>query len=367
MKIGIVTLEGNYNYGNRLQNYAVQVIFEHMGCEAWTLDYSGRSLVSSARLLAWNLLRPKSVTNPASQMTPERREAFCRFGKLIHRRTVTAPLSRLRNEYDLFAVGSDQVWNPYYVNDYRWSFLEFARPEQRLSMAPSIGISQVSSPYARLKMAHGLRGFPTISVREENAARLVGKLCNRKAEVVIDPTLMITAEAWRSIATPAAPLTDKPYILTYLLGTPSSEQRAHVDELAERLGAGIVRLSDKSREGEVDAGPCEFLNLIDRAAWVVTDSYHASLFSLQFHTPLTIFRREGSANLFARLEGLANQFDIWRCIFGSKSFDANAAQTWQSFDERIAWERQHFADFLKEGAPALDTGHIEQGVGGILR
>lgn len=361
MKVGIVTLEGNFNFGNRLQNFAVQAIFEGMGCEAQTLHYSGMSLASSARLLAWKLLRPKAAANPEDQMSPERRESFAAFNQRIHHVAVGTNLSTLADKFDFFAVGSDQVWNPYYINDYRWSFLEFARPEQRLCIAPSIGVAKVSSPYARHKLAQGLKGFQAVSVREENAVGLVKQLSGQDAEVVIDPTLMLTTDAWRQIS--VSPLgAGEPYILTYLLGKTSPSQEAYIKDLSRHLGARVIRLSCKSREDEIDAGPHEFLGLIDDAAWVITDSYHASLFSLQFHTPLTIFRREGVTNLFSRLESLANSFGLWECVFGSDAFEFPGRRECPLFGERIGGERYKFAHFLGRSAPALDIPAIERGI-----
>lgn len=359
--IGIVTMVGNFNYGNRLQNYAVSKIYETMGCEVETLNYLGRSLPSALRNTAAGILLPRETTHPEERMSFERKKSFKKFSDLIPTRCVDEPLPKLKEKYDFFSVGSDQVWNPNYVDCYQWMFLEFADRKQRIALAPSIGMSSLSSPYAKHMISRGLRGFDCLSVRELDGARLIKQMTGQTAQVVIDPTLMLKSDTWLSVADDRM-VPDRPYVFTYLLGEKSAEQEDYIQRLLHKRGAIQVSLSDKARDGELDAGPSEFIGLINRASHVVTDSYHATVFSLLLGTPVTIFRRVGRSNLFSRLATLTNTFGMEGAIFGSSEF-GKAPVDVKDINGILIEERKKLAMHLKRSAQdALRTDLIEDGI-----
>ena len=361
VSVGIVTMVGNFNYGNRLQNYAVSKIYESLGCSVETLDYRGHSLPSAVRHLAADILLPREATHPEEMMSRERKDSFARFTSLIPTRRVDVPMSDLASQYDLFSVGSDQVWNPNYVDSYRWMFLRFADRRQRIALAPSIGLSSLQSPYARAMISRGLLGFDYLSVREESGAELIKELTGRDAQVVIDPTLMLTPETWRRVAN-GRMVPDGEYVLTYLLGDKSESQDKFVGELVSENRASLVRLSDKARKGEIDAGPAEFIALIDGASHVVTDSYHAAVFSILMSTPLTIFKREGRSNLFSRLATLTKKFDLGAAVFGEDCFCPDVTISPTRREEILREERERVADHLGLSSALLDTSSLVLGV-----
>lgn len=363
-RIGIVTLVGNFNYGNKLQNYAVQRIYQSLGFEPVTLRYGGLSPVSWARHTAASVLLPPAENNPESVMGEERVRAFASFSSLITTTEVEDSLSTLADQFDYFSVGSDQVWNPHGIDSYRWMFLEFAHREQRVALAPSIGMSAVRSPYARHMMASGLRGFSRLSVRERDGARLIDELTGQSASVVIDPTLMLNAGEWRGVSRPQA-CPSEPYVLSYVLGRGSEALGEWVATLTDGGRARLVRLSDRSHSGEVDAGPAEFIALIDRARHVVTDSYHAAVISLIMGTPLTIFRRAGesSGGTFSRLETLAEKFNLWKCVFGDDRFEPSFVRDEGEFHRALDRERAILAEHLSQSLGGEDVSSLRSGVG----
>lgn len=358
--IGIVTMVGNFNYGNRLQNYAVSKIYEAMGCEVETLNYPGRSFPSALRNTAAGILLPRETTHPEERMSSERKKSFKRFSDLIPTRRVDEPLSKLKGKYDFFSVGSDQVWNPNYVDSYKWMFLEFADRKQRITLAPSIGVSSLSSPYARHMIARGLRGFDYLSVRELDGAKLIKQMTGQVAQVVIDPTLMLRSDTWLKVADDRM-VPDHSYVFTYLLGEKSAEQDDYIKGLLHEQSAIQVSLSDKARDGELDAGPSEFIALIHRASHVVTDSYHAAVFSLLLGTPVTIFRRVGRSNLFSRLATLTKTFGIEGAIFGSNEFGKAQVES-EAINHVLTQERKKLSTHLKRSADALRVELIEDGI-----
>ena len=109
----------------------------------------------------------------------------------------------------------------------------------------------------------------------------------------------------------------------------------------------VVPLTDRQKPGEPDAGPAEFIDLIDNATHVVTDSFHAAVFSSILKTPLTIVHREGGASMFSRLEQLSGMLGIEEKVYGSPGYDLSRAGDYEGVYEAIARERAHFIDYLK--------------------
>ena len=109
----------------------------------------------------------------------------------------------------------------------------------------------------------------------------------------------------------------------------------------------VVPLSDRQKPGEPDAGPAEFIDLIDHATHVVTDSFHAAVFSSILHTPLTIVHREGGASMFSRLEQLSEMLGIEEKVYGSPSYDLAKADDYEGVDEAIDRERKRFMEYLE--------------------
>ena len=109
----------------------------------------------------------------------------------------------------------------------------------------------------------------------------------------------------------------------------------------------VIPLSDRQKPEELDAGPAEFLSLIDNAAHVVTDSFHAAVFASILQTPLTIVHREGGASMFSRLEQLSQMLGIEHMVFGSPTFDLSRAGDYAGVPEAIVRERKKFMSYLE--------------------
>ena len=165
--------------------------------------------------------------------------------------------------------------------------------------------------------------------------------------VLCDPTFVIKAENWRDVSdsrlTP-----NSPYVITYLLGGMGHEAKDILDRVTSQGQIDVIPLSDRQKPEEPDAGPAEFISLIDHAEHVVTDSFHAAVFSCILQTPLTIVHREGGKNIFSRLENLALTLDIEHKVYGSLDFDIARACDYEGVSESIEKERERFMAYLKE-------------------
>ena len=369
MRIGIVTLPGNYNYGNRLQLYANIYLYRSLGHEPEFLEYRIRhNPLARPKRLVKSLFLKDVVANPEMLSTPERLKAFARFNTRIPTRVVGGIESSLQDEYDYFSVGSDQVWNPSYMTDcggtsalhyafhslvdhraeragLDWFFLRFAKPEQRIALAPSIGMDDLSRTQCRY-LAKGIYGFDRLSVRESRGAELLKSKFGLDATVLTDPTIAVPYSHWRDISNSEYTPTT-PYVFAYLLSK-TEESQSVLDTVTMHGELPVVHLSATQQEDELDVGPAEFIHLVSHAEHVVTDSFHASVFSMLARTPLTIVARsKDSYRMFSRLESLAQMFGLSGHIYGSGLYEPSAAADYEGVDDRIRIERDRFIAYMQ--------------------
>lgn len=352
-KVGIITLPGNFNYGNRLQCYAMTEVVRKVGCVPTVLEreqpfsWHVRTYHCLKKVLL-GIAKTGGAANPESLRSPRRAAAFGRFSANIPIETLSGDGRGAAVNYDYIVVGSDQVWNP---NECRhqesWYFAKFARPEQRIAVAASIGVDVFASAVQASRIADGVKGFSRVSVREERGAQMLRECAGINPEVICDPTLVLTSEEWRSVAdsrlTPS-----ETYVFTYLLGGVGSEARDVLSKATDGGRIPVISLSDRQKPGEPDAGPAEFIDLISHAKHVVTDSFHAAVFSSIFQTPLTIVHREGKTNMFSRLEQLSQALGIEEKVYGTSSYDLALAESYEGVSDSIEQERRRFMSYLEE-------------------
>ncbi|MGN8709060.1 polysaccharide pyruvyl transferase family protein [Collinsella sp. HCP3S3_E6] len=352
IRVGIITLAGNFNYGNRLQCYAMARLVERVGCIPFVLEKEQqfslpRRAYYAIKKAACVLLGKGPSSNAEKNRTPERAAAFRRFGRNIPTVILPGMGRSARDSYDYFIVGSDQVWNPEGIRHQEpWFFAKFTRPEQRIAVAASLGIDSFADSKQSERVAGGVSGFAHVSVREKRGAELIKECSDIDAKVICDPTLVLSSDDWRTVAdgrcTP-----EKPYVFTYLLGGLGTEAADVLEMVTDHGRIPVVPLSDRQKPGEPDAGPAEFIDLIDNAAHVVTDSFHAAVFSSILHTPLTIVHREGGASMFSRLEQLSQMLGIEEKVYGTPEYDLTRAGEYKGVDEAIACEREKFMGYLE--------------------
>lgn len=307
-KAAIVTLCGKFNYGNRLQNHAVNMLLESRGLAVETIVYPKpfkKRAVESLKRLCGRAGSPEDV------MAAERRARFERFDDDIAYKTVSSP-SEIAEAYDVIAIGSDQVWNPNFAN-LKYT-LGAAFPSNKiLTASPSFGVSELPDK-TRAFYAKALSRIADISVREPSGAALVRGLTGRDALVTVDPTLAVKPGRWRSLANDDLNPT-KPFVFAYVLGRMDPTQEAAIKQACDAYGAQPVLLGTNRDSSNIEPGPAEFISLVDNAACVVTDSFHASAFSVMLGTPLVILRRNEARDSFSRLQNLVDMFCIDRAIY----------------------------------------------------
>ena len=211
------------------------------------------------------------------------------------------------NEYDVFIVGSDQVWNPPQKNSvYLLDFLPSG--VKKFSYAASISKTKLNA-YEKASIATCLRSFSSISVREKEAVKQLSPLCSKKVECVLDPTLLLTAEQWDEVCLDR--IVQEDYVFCYFLGNDEVERNVAA-QYAKSKGVKLVTfihstnhyMSADTNFGDIqvrDISPERFLSLIKHADYVVTDSFHASVFSYIYKKEFFVFTRLGHKGMNSRL------------------------------------------------------------------
>ena len=235
---------------------------------------------------------------------------------MTQEQAINAPSSQW-NEYDYAITGSDQVWNlwRHTKTEADYYYLSFMPREKRVCYAPSFGFSEFpESDYEFHKQ--GLLGLDCISCREQEMIPMIKSISGKDARLVLDPTLLLTAEQWREYETaPGYDVPDK-YVLCYFLGNKPGDYMEAIREAAGSLP--VISLLDIGDKAHIPSDPGAFLWLIDHADFVCTDSFHGTAFSVNFGKEFMAFRRrqKGMEDMFGRIDSLLTHLGITDHIYG---------------------------------------------------
>lgn len=296
LKAGLLTFYHLHHYGALLQAVATQRALASLGWDCETIDYfvnqdnrilkppttPGRAASDAHSALHYRVLRKRWL----------RFEDFSRAHLRLTARRYESweALKEAGLPYDLLVAGSDQIWNPVIFPDGRFDPVFFGTfsPLRKIAYAPSFGVARLPEGMEE-ELKGYLDGFSHLSVRERQGREIVREAAGREAAVVLDPTLLLTAAEWSALA--AEPdLRKGEYILCYCIARPGALE-PYIQRLAEETGLPIVQLCGTRRRVHpqarlvMDAGPAEFLSLFRNAAYVCTNSFHGTVFSIQFQRP----------------------------------------------------------------------------------
>ena len=324
MRIGIISLcHKNYNYGGMLQAYALPKAFEKIGVSSRQICYEG---IKSP----WNTQKHKSYLQKFIEMNmrqkrqiliikfkesqtrkvrkeyrfSRRKERFDEFLKenIYHDDTVyiNSNIDALKDKYDAFVVGSDQVWNNFISNMYM-TLVGFAPESKKFSYAASIAKPELDDRDRKLFGEH-IGEFEKISVRESSAVNLLKEVTDKAVEVVADPVLLPGKNEWDKIA--VLPKLKHKYVFGYFLGNDMAANKTlrritKKTELPLEMipyTRFIYNFTDKKYAdiNLTEAGPREFVGLIKKSEYVVTDSFHAMVFAVIYHKNFIVLDREKS-------------------------------------------------------------------------
>ena len=346
LKIGLITILKVNNYGAELQAFAFQKKLSLMGFDVETIDYlfykhkdfhytkQAKPFVKigiKRRLKEFlNPILTGIQSFPYRHIKKQRDEKFKNFHQKYTKfsKQTFHSIDKLYQadfDYDIFIVGSDQVWNPQNNVTQKPYFLTFAPDTKRkISYASSFGVSSIPLD-AQSMYKEWLNNLDDIMVREEQGVRIVKEITGRNAKHVLDPTLLLDIKEWGDVAICLD--CKEPYLLLYVL-TDSEYITQFAKKMANELNLNLVRIcknsvkqdQDNTIQNIIDAGPSEYIGLFLNASFVLTNSFHGTAFSLNFEKPFyTVLSKNKSNN--SRQEGLLSLMHLEdRLIYEGEDF-----------------------------------------------
>ncbi len=304
-KVYVQTWYRGNNYGSVLQAYALPEYIRSCGFECETLAYMPNR-VKHKLLMVINRSYMETINYKINAWKMKKNHGACLEGKnltlfdtfraehmkITKRCANKRQIEKVTGKDAVFVCGSDQIWNPYFYDPYY--YLEYVKDKRRkIAYAPSFGVRGIPG-YARKRITRALNGFDMISVREHRGSEIIKELTGKYAKVNADPTLLLDMKQWDGLA--KDPEEKKPYLFCYFLSENSAYMEA-AKEIAKKNGLEIRMLpmvaKDYSR-GEIIrtlVGPCEWLGYVKNADYVLTDSFHCTLFAMRWKKQFAALQR----------------------------------------------------------------------------
>ncbi len=374
MRIGLVTFYHIHHYGAALQAAATEQAVKSLGHECEIIDYyvnQNNALFRRPTGLGSAAADAHTALHyPALRTRYQRFEQFARDHLRITPRCYESfeALRAADLPYDALLSGSDQIWNPKIFPDGRFDPVFFGAfsPRRKIAYAPSFGIPRIPEG-----MEEELRGYLTqfshLSVRERQGQKIVSELTGKDVPVVLDPTLLLTAEQWHRAASDhlfssrstfglqlPVPVPGG-YLLCYCISRPGALD-PYLREFARRSAMPVVQLCGIRQKVHprarciLEAGPAEFLELFEKAGFVFTNSFHGTVFAVQFHVPF--FTAVSPAELAdpesSRTFSLLNRLGLSNRIVGQgTTAGLEDPIDWAEVDRRLGEARASSLSYLR--------------------
>lgn len=363
-KCGIATVYTGYNYGSALQAYATKYICKGLDYEADVIKIRGLSQNRDIRLRKLLAIFARIIRDPKkikklkayskSKICEETKELFSYF----YRNNIN-PVSYSyrdlkkacrKNKYDFFICGSDQIWNSTidYVDPFL--YLRFISEDKRIAFAPSFGRDYISKDNIRT-ISKYVNEIPYLSIREESGKNLIKKYMDRNAEVLVDPTLVLSKTEWQKAL--KLKVKKNNTAVLYFLDEPNDKTKKMIMEYCKEQNIKPIMVLNNFHI-DIDSlflnvGPKEFVELILNCKHVFTDSYHGMIFSANFNTDFTIFAREynGATKQNARIDSFLKLIDSKFLFDPHSREDLLAKPDYRKINNVLENERKRSVSYLK--------------------
>ncbi|MCG2779434.1 MAG: polysaccharide pyruvyl transferase family protein [Weeksellaceae bacterium] len=352
-KIGVISLFGYNNYGNRLQMFAVQKVFKNLGFDSEIVKYrmetTSEPFIIRLKIVIYYLLNLKSSLSK-SYLKNCRIYNFKKHAKYYYSESKKyINPSKIENDfqekYSFFSVGSDQIWGWFIYSIPNFVFLKFAPVEKRITFSPSFGSSMIDEKYRKI-FKQGLDGFKSISVREQSGAEIVKNFTGKDAVVLCDPTMCLSKEEWLEFSSTHKRKPTKKYILTYFLGVPSLKVVEVLNHISDEFE--IVHLNSLTSSKFYSITPSEWVDYINDADLFLTDSFHGVVFSILLQTPFGVYSRVGGESMHTRITNILEKFSLQdRFEISSNDFSL-FSMDFSNTEEIINAEKAKAYKFLKK-------------------
>lgn len=387
-KIGCVIAyrKGHNNYGTSLQAYAMLKKIQQLGYQVEIIDYVKRlSLIQKikfvlnairvgegkeivARLTAKDVMRkhPKYADNITKRTQAVDGYKEKKLLPLFHTYIGYDALHKGSLNYDAVVVGSDQVWTPMSLPNRFFNLLFVDDKVQKIAYASSFGVSEIPS-FQKKATGNYLNRFYKIGVREQSGKEIVDSLSHQTAQVVADPTLLLSREEWEAEISDSPINETESYIFCYFLGNNQNARKA-ANELKAKTGLKIItiRHMDEYVPEDEEFGddapyyvdPNDFVKYISKATYVCTDSFHCSVFSIIFHRQFITFYRFANTCKTGRNSRIDSLFNVLginkKHIYSGEDIQKNINEpiNWSEVDKNLFQLRNESIEFLNKALNA---------------
>lgn len=299
MKIGILTFHCAHNYGAVLQCYALQETLKNMGHDVEVIDYRPRFLVEPYKPFNIKWFIRRNIFKVIRRFIHEcsiykiRFKRYKVFNSFINNKlNISSRVYKgiIPDKYDIYVIGSDQVWNKSLTNgdSIYWGNFRISSNRRKITYAASMEAQDIDANYAQ-QISKYLDNFNFISVREYNLRDLLNSIYNKKKiNIVLDPTFLAEKKIWTNIMIKPK---RKKYVLIYEFAI--NENTANIaKKIASEIGADVldinVDLLNKKNNGVIsllDLSPEQFLGYFSEACFIITSTFHGTAFSVIFNKP----------------------------------------------------------------------------------
>ena len=327
MRIATITCQNVYNAGASLQAFALQAYIKQLGHDVRIINYNPVYLrhyvlwgKAYGKYDCWGIRTIYSILKFPSRLLnylfSKKRKAFVHFNKkyLKLTRNVYSSNTELKKnipEADIYIAGSDQIWNTSVKNGKDPAFyLDFA-PKNciKASYAASFSTLEIDDDY-KIYVRDLLSKLDYISVRESSGLKILNDLNIQNGTCVLDPVFLLDHEFWKQFSSPIdSSLHEEKYIFIY-----DFDRSPLIRKIAEKIASvnqwkiySLQKLS-YSNKSFWDTGPLEFLSLIKNSQFVLSNSFHATAFSIIYQKQFYVFNRKESIN--TRMKDLVDRLGL---------------------------------------------------------
>ena len=380
MKIAILTLPLNLNYGGIMQNYALQSVLSNMGHEVYTINLT----IPDAHLpfykkpiaYSWRFIRKiwnrKSIVLWEQKINSDRKIIGSNIKKFIQENitlTKEYPVDKKNNEFDkeqfdIVIVGSDQVWRiPYTYNRIKIFFLDFIYDKRikKIAYSVSFGTDEIEFSNELIReCGQLLKDFDLVTTREEYGVKMINNFykwkCKDGPYNTLDPTLLLSKHNYLQLI-PQYLRKNKKGIFYYILDM-TNEKQDIVNKIESEMGIGIFTMKNMNSKSFDNIAnrilpPIEeWLAAFENAEFVFTDSFHGCVFSIIFNKPFIVFANKNRG--LSRFTSILSKFNLQdRIIYDIESFNTKLLKT------KIEWDEvNNILEIEKQKSLEILTKHI---------
>lgn len=322
--VGIITMHKVQNFGSVLQAFALQYIINNFGFKVQLIDYifpneaHGKEKISLLQRIKTFVGQKFNLTSGCVVLNKFDR-FYKKYFSLSDRYLSIEEILSNPPKYDIYITGSDQVWNPNFIMKDTTFFLDFVSDGRKIAYAPSFGVSALENSYID-EIRPLLSQYYRLSCREKSGSMLIKDMIGEDVSVVLDPTLLISADQWNQLMNVKKEQNQK-FVFLYIQKysfDPSNKMERLLKRIKEKLNIKVYSTCTlpSSCDGLFtyidDAGPLDFLYYIRNASFVITASFHGTAFAVNYGKPFysIILSKDASDDRqlsFLRLIGLEDR------------------------------------------------------------